>query len=327
MRIGRFAFILILASAAGCDKDTTLQLPGSTEWDRASVLAEVSERVVDWYVTEGDEVAAGDLLLTLDSARQDAKIAQAKHRLAEAESALEELRNGPRKETIARARADLESAGAAVVEAELEYTRVSELLARALTSRQSVDQALAVRDQRRAAEAAARAALDELTAGTRVEQIDQAEARVAAIRAELSELHLTRARLDVRAPRAGRVDSLPFKPGDQPRAGDIVATLLVGDAPFGRVYVPASIRARFSEGDAFGIRVEGVDGSFRARLRSIRAEASFTPYYALTGDDASRLVYRAELLFEDASAADLPSGLPLTATPLATGTTTATSDD
>jgi HlyD family secretion protein len=327
MRTGRFAFILIVAAAAGCDRDTTLQLPGSTEWDRASVLAEASERVVDWYVAEGDDVGAGDLLLTLDSARQDAKIAEAKNRLAEAESALEELRNGPRKETIARARADLESAGAAVVEAELEYARVSELLARSLTSRQSVDQALAVRDQRRAAEAAARAALDELLAGTRVEQIDQAEARAAAIHAELSELRLTRERLDVRAPRAGRVDSLPFKPGDQPRAGDIVATLLVGDAPFGRVYVPANVRAGFSEGDAFEIRVEGLDGRFRARLRSIRSEASFTPYYALTGDDASRLVYRAELLFEDSAAADLPSGLPLTATPIAATAPAATGND
>ena len=34
------------------------------------------------------------------------------------------------------------------------------------------------------------------------------------------------------------------------------------------------------------------------KVRSIASDASFTPYYALTGDDASRLVYRAEVLLE-----------------------------
>lgn len=313
----RFAIVLILAAAGGCDRETVLELPGATEWDRITVLAEASERVVDWYVAEGDRVEAGELLLRLDSGRHDARIAEARNRLAEAEARLAELQNGPRVETIARARADVESGDAAVLEAELEYERVSELLARSLTSKASVDQALAIRDQRRAARAAARAALDELLAGTRIEQIEQAEARTAAIRAELGELHLTRERLDVHAARAGRVDTLPFKPGDQPRAGDVVASLLVGDAPIARIFIPASVRARFAEGDAFEISVQGVDDRFKARLRSIRSEASFTPYYALTGDDASRLVYRAELLFEDPSAADLPAGLPLVATPVA----------
>jgi HlyD family secretion protein len=135
----------------------------------------------------------------------------------------------------------------------------------------------------------------------------------------LGELELTRKRLDVHAPRAGRVDALPFKPGDQPRTGDVLASLLVGDVPIARIFVPADVRANFSEGDRFDVSVEGVAESFRARLRSIRSEASFTPYYALTGDDASRLVYRAELIFEEGRAAELPAGLPLIATPLATG--------
>lgn len=308
---------LLLAAASGCERESGLQLPGSTEWDRIAVLAEASERVLDWQVAEGDRVDAGDLLLRLDTARHDARIAEAANRLAEAQARLAQLEAGPRAETIARVRAERASAAAAVVEAELEYERVSELLARNLTSESSVDQALATRDQRRAALDAADAVLAEFLAGTRSEEIDQANARVAAIRSELEGLHLTRERFEVRAPRTGRVDTLPFKPGDQPRTGDVLASLLVGDMPLARIFVPASVRARFAEGDIFEVGVEGVEATFRASLRSIRSEASFTPYYALTGDDASRLVYRAELLFEDASAADLPAGLPVVATPLA----------
>ena len=53
--------------------------------------------------------------------------------------------------------------------------------------------------------------------------------------------------------------------------------------------------------------------SARARVRSIRSEAAFTPYYALTGDDASRLMYRAELVLQGEAARQLPAGLPLSA--------------
>jgi HlyD family secretion protein len=304
---------------AGCEQELSLDLPGSTEWDRNAVLAEASEPVIAWYVSEGDRVDAGTLLLELDGARQDARIDDIQAQLAQAEARLDELRNGPRLETIATARANVDSAEAAARDAELEYERVAELLRRELISESSVDQALATRDQRRAAIRAAQASLAELLAGTRAEEIAQAEAAVASYRAQLNGLKLTRQRLSVRAPRSGRIDALPFKPGDQPGAGDEVASLLVGDRPYARVFVSSSVRPRLVIGDEFEVRVEGIAEPFHGTLQRIRSEPSFTPYYALTGDDASRLVYRAEIRLEDQRAADLPAGLPLVAAPIQSG--------
>ena len=129
-------------------------------------------------------------------------------------------------------------------------------------------------------------------------------------------LKLTRERLTVRAPRAGRVDALPFKPGDQPPVGAELVSMLVGDTPYARVFVPAPQRPQLAIGSRFEVHVQGVDTPFPATLRSIRSEPSFTPYYALAGDDASRLVYRAELVLEGEGVADLPAGLPLTAVPI-----------
>jgi HlyD family secretion protein len=111
------------------------------------------------------------------------------------------------------------------------------------------------------------------------------------------------------------VDALPFRAGDQPPVGAELVSLLVGDAPYARVFVPAPRRAALEVGDRFEIHIEGVDRVLGATLRSIRSEASFTPYYALAGDDASRLVYRAELLLDGADVQDLPAGLPVTAYP------------
>jgi HlyD family secretion protein len=92
-----------------------------------------------------------------------------------------------------------------------------------------------------------------------------------------------------------------------------LVSLLVGDAPYARVYIPASQRTRFELGDTLRVTVQGVAQPFTATLSSIRSEASFTPYFALSGDDASRLMYRAELRLHSEEARRLPAGLPLSA--------------
>jgi HlyD family secretion protein len=127
-------------------------------------------------------------------------------------------------------------------------------------------------------------------------------------------LRLRRARLDVRAPADGRVDALPFKLGDQPPVGAVLVSLLSGAAPYVRLYIPASQRATLAVGDNCTVAITGRSEKFNAHLRSIEAEPSFTPYYALTGDDASRLVYRAEAVLTDAAAQTLAAGLPVEAT-------------
>jgi HlyD family secretion protein len=307
------AAITVAGVLAACAEGGPPTFVGSLEWDRIAVLAELREPVLRWAVSEGDRVGAGDVLLELDAGRQDARIAELRGNLAQAEARLAELAHGARIETIDAARATLARARSAQADAETGYTRAAELLQRGLTSQAVFDEALAMRDVRRAETSAAEAELTELTSGTRPEQIDQGAAAVEAAKAALREAELTRERLTVRAPRAGIVDALPFHAGDQPPVGAELVSLLVGEAPYARVFVPAPQRANVKPGDVFDVRVEGVDSAFRATVRSIRSEPNFTPYYALAGDDASRLVYQAELVLETA-AAELPAGLPLTAT-------------
>lgn len=312
MRVERWLAGLLLPFLAGCTERPP-ELLGTLEWDRVAVAAEASEPVLRWAVAEGDRVEAGAVLLELDPRRQDARVAQARGELAQAEARFAESSHGARLETVDAARADLAHARAGQAEAERAFTRAAELRERRLNAVADLDRARAARDQRRAEAAAAQARLRELTRGTRPEQIEQATAAVEAARAALDREQLLRERLTVRAPRAGRVDALPFHPGDQPPLGAAVASLLVGPSPYARVFVPEAQRARLAPGATFRVRVQGVEGAFAARLRSLRSEASFTPYFALAGDDAARLVYRAELVLEDERARDLPAGLPLTA--------------
>jgi HlyD family secretion protein len=301
---------LLLACLAGCDAGGE-QLLGTLEWDRVGLPAEASETVLSWQVAEGDRVEAGQLLLELDPRRQDARIAQARGEVAQAAARLAELSNGARSETIDSARASLARSRAEQVDAERNFTRIAELHRRKMVAMAELDRARAARDQSGAATRSAEAQLRELTNGTRPEQLEQAAAALDSARAGLAQLEVGREHLSLRAPRAGVVDALPFKVGDRPPAGAEVASLLVGEAPYARVFVPADIRAQVRVGDRLRVFVEGIEQPFQAHVRTIRSEASFTPYYALTGDDASRLMYRAELLLEGEAARRLPAGLPL----------------
>jgi HlyD family secretion protein len=96
--------------------------------------------------------------------------------------------------------------------------------------------------------------------------------------------------------------------------GATVAVLLARNAPYARIHVPENIRARVKAGDSATIRVDGVERTFAGKVRFISSEAEFTPYYALTQADRSKLSFLAEVEFEDAAAARLPSGVPLDVT-------------
>lgn len=309
-RLVGLASIAVVLAACGNGESPLL---GTLEWDRVAVLAEAAEPVLSWSVAEGDRVEADAPLLALDPRRSDASVAQAQAALEQARARFSELTNGARPETISAAQAALASARATQRDAESEFTRAADLHRREVVSGSTLDRATAARDQSRANSAAAQAQLEELTRGTRPEQLEQAAAQLAAAQAALQAAQLQRERLQVRAPRAGRIDALPFKPGDQPPLGATVASLLVGDAPYARVFVPASQRALLKPGMAMQVEVEGIEQPFRAVVRSIGSEPGFTPYYALTGDDASRLAYRAELLLSGDGVAELPAGLPVRA--------------
>ncbi|MBS0230072.1 MAG: HlyD family efflux transporter periplasmic adaptor subunit, partial [Proteobacteria bacterium] len=216
---------------------------------------------------------------------------------------------GPRSEQIAQARAMLASARAQAVDARAYYARLRPLGQRKLVAAAEVDRARAAAGNADGQVRAAQAALDELLHGARSEDITQGEAAAAAAQAEAAAQTATLGKLDITAPRAGRVDSLPYKLGDQAPVGAPLAILLVGAAPHARVYVPERMRAGVKPGMVARVFVDGRDGSFAGHVRMVRSEPVFTPYYALSGDDAARLSYIAEIVLDQPG--DLPAGLPV----------------
>jgi len=309
--IGRLLPVIPLAVAglAGCSKPPPQAL-GTLEYDRITLPAPAAERVVAIDVREGERVKAGQALLQLDPAHTQSELAAIEAQAQQQREVLAELQAGPRGEDIERARANLAAVQAQARDARAYYDRLAPLKGNGYVAAADLDRARAAAGNAEGQVAASRAALDELLHGTRPEQIAQARAAVAAAIAQASAQQVLLGKLAVVAPRAGRIDSLPYKLGDQAPIGAPVAILLAGDAPYARIYVPEQQRARVRVGDAIQVFVSGRDQPYAGKVRMIRSEPDFTPYYALIGDDAARLSYLAEVAL-GADAAELPAGLPV----------------
>lgn len=303
--------LLLALALTGCDDDAT-QVSGTLEYDRIGLPAPAAERIASIDVREGDRVAAGATVLTLERTRVAAQTEVVRAQARQQREALAEAEAGARAEQQAQARAQLAAAEALARDARAYHARVQPLGQRRLVAAAEVDRALASMRSAEAQVRAARAVLDELEHGTRAERVAQARAAADAAQAQVAAQEVALDKLSVTAPRAGRVDSLPYRLGDQVPVGTPLAILLVGDAPYARVYVPEPLRANVKIGDRATLHVDGRAETFTGKVRSIRSEASFTPYYALSGKDAARLSYLAEIVFEPAApAAGLPAGLPV----------------
>jgi len=317
--MGRYLLTLAAAAglcagmaSAGCSRGyRDGEVLGTLERDRLELVAESNERIVELPVPEGDRVPAGALLARQEAGTMEPRLEQSRASVAEAERHLEELVNGPRAREVDEARATFKGAEGQLASEQREFERVRKLVDRKLLPDSDLDLASARRDTALAARDEARARLRLLNEGTRAEQIAQARAAVERAKAALAELELTAGRYAVRAPRPGLVEALPFEIGERPPVGAPLAILLADGAPYARVYVPEPLRAAYTPGSTVAVHVDGVSEAIAGKVRYVSAQASFTPYYALTQEDRSRLAYLAEVTLEGAAAEKLPAGVPV----------------
>jgi len=298
-----------LLALAGCGQDAPRAL-GTLEWDRITLPAPAAERIVGIEVSEGQQVHAGDTLLRLEPTLNESQLAAAAAQARQSNAALAELRAGPRSEELARARATLAAAEAQAVDARAQFNRLEPLGKQGVIAAADVDRARATADNADAQVRAAREALRELEHGSRAEDVAQGEAAAQAAQAQAGAQRVLLDKLTLLAPRDGQVDSIPYKLGDQAPVGAPLVVMLAGAAPFARVYVPERLRAGVKVGTTTTVHVDGSSTAWPGTVRMIRSDPTFTPYYALTGQDAERLSYLAEIQLTAAASA-LPAGVPL----------------
>lgn len=302
------ALSLVVAACGDGEPDYAV---GTVERHRINVVADSNEPIESLHAAEGDAVSTGALLARQNSEKLNFALDQARAEVAVASARLEEAETGPRAQEIAAARARVAAAESVYETLQTELRRQEALLSRELASQSVVDRLQGQFQEAEAKRDEARATLDELLEGTRSEELDQARATYAARRAELSRLEIDRERANLRAPVDGVVETIVFRVGERPNAGQTVVAVLSSERLFARVHIPEPLRTRIHIGDTATLHIDGHDGDYRGTVRWISSAAAFTPYYALTQQDRSRLAYLAEI--DLTGDVDLPAGIPVEA--------------
>ena len=300
---------LLAVTLTACEFTDETFMVGTLERDRVEVSVESNEPIIAIHVDDGQMLEAGQLILEQDPARLQSVLARQVALRDQSAARLAELQRGPRPEIIRAAQAELEAAQATVVNAAANLERAQELFARELSNQSTLDRATTQWKTAVAAEKAARETLESLLNGTTVEELQQAQAALDAAEAGASQIRLDISRLQVHAPVAGTLDKRLYQLGERPLPGATVAVILDASRTYARIYVPEPLRASVQPGKALEVRVDGIGHTMTGTVRWVSTDASFTPYFALTEHDRSRLSYLAEVDLPDASS--LPSGVPL----------------
>ncbi len=308
----RLLVFAILLNAAACQNDNGAEyIVGTVERERIELTAESNDFITAIHVREGDQVTAGEIILEQDPSLFRARVDQLKAARDRATHSLAEQVRGPRIEDIDAARARLQGTESNLKIQERKYERVIQLVKEKLASPSLQDQTLELREAALAARDQSQAQLTALLEGTTIEELDQARATLNEADASVTVQTILLDRLQIKVPRNGFVDVLPYEIGERPLASSTVAVILAEGLPYARVYIPEPIRSQVIPGVAAQISVDGIDKVFTGKVRYVSSESAFTPYFALTPKDRSRLSFAAEVDFTEVDAEQIPSGVPV----------------
>lgn len=224
---------------------TTQTYTGEVTAQRASELGfERAGELVWLNVDRGDSVKTGTLIAKIDTRNLEAQRLQLVAQKARAIAVLEELQNGPRREDIAVARAQVRDLEAQLQLEQIKRNRRENLWREGAVPREQLDEIAYGSNALSEKLAAARSELEALLAGTRKEQIAAQEAAVKQLEANIADLEITIAKSTVRAPFSGIIAVQRLDEGTVVNAGQSIVRLVENVSPEVEIGVPVKVAAQ-----------------------------------------------------------------------------------
>lgn len=190
------------------------------------VASKAKGRVIERHIERGDDVKAGQLMITLDSPELNAQVAALEAAKAQAQAQLDLSIHGTREESIRNLQAILSQAQAQATNATKDYQRLSAVANKGYVSANELDSARSRRDVAVQQAKAAQAELDEAKNGDRIELREKYRAALQQAEQQLIELKVQQQDLQVKAPVDGEVGPIPAEVGELFNANSPLATLI-----------------------------------------------------------------------------------------------------
>ena len=262
------AILIVLAAATWVflreSRPAEIVLSGTLEARTVNVGSLVGGRVTRTLVDEGSHVAAGQVLVTLETETIDRQIAEQHATIDAAKAQLAKGIAGPRSEEISKA-------AAVATNDERDRRRMAALYRDGIVAKELLDDATTK----------AKASSDDLRIlqqGTRKEDIAALAAQVEQQQRRLDTLLKQRAETDVVSTVTGVVQSFPLRPGDIVAPDQTVAEILEESQLWVRVYVPETQLALVRVNQPVRVRVDTFPNQwFPGHIASISAQGEYTP--------------------------------------------------
>jgi len=349
--------LVVLAAVAvalliyGQYRTEPLKVSGFVEAYEIRIGSRIGGRVEKVLVDEGARVKQGDTLVVLEpydllQRRTEAEaeatarvaeyekmakgfrpeeIAQAKSKHDQLAADLEKLQNGPRKQEIEAAQADVRLAEAQLAFAREKLARTERLVAQNAATQEELDQertsfrvAQATLDARQQNLALLLAGTrpEEIAAGTaqleaarqawqlerngyRDEDVAQAKAALESAQAALSAIDEQIQELTITAPLDAVVEAVDLRPGDMVTANAPVLSLTDTSRLWVRVYVPEN-HLDLSLGQKVWVTIDSYPGRrFGGHITFIARQGEFTPSNVQTPEERSKQVFRVRVTLDE----------------------------
>lgn len=259
--IGSFLCLFVVLVCAGCERKSDA-VSGTIEVDEVHVGPRVGGRVEKIFANEGDTLTAGAPIAQLDAPEL-----RARRDLARAQ--------------IDAAERDVEAQAAQLEFLRADAKRQQELLRNKTVSANEAERAQSV-------------------ANAQEKNLAAAERRVAQARAQLDEVEAQLREMQVVAPADCVLEILSVKVGDVLAANREVATLLLPQHLWVRVYVPEPWLGHIKLRDKVRVHVDSFpDQEFSGSVEQINRQAEFTPRNVQTVEDRIRQVFGVKIRLEN----------------------------
>ncbi len=245
--------LALLVLFSGCDSRKNA-VSGTIEVDEAHVGPRMSGRVEKIFAWEGDHLKEGQIIAQLEASELKAR---------------RELANAQ----IDTAVRDADAAAAQLEFLRAEAKRQADLLKRRVVSPSDAERA-------------------DSASKTQEKTVEAAQIKIIQARAQLADIEAQLKEMQVVAPAESILEVLSVKVGDVLPANGQVATILLPQHLWVRVYVPETWLGKIKLGEQVRVRVDSFPGKdFPGVVEQINRQAEFTPRNVQTVEDRIKQVF------------------------------------
>jgi HlyD family secretion protein len=264
-----------------------LLIQGEADATRIDIAARVDGRIDQRPVSRGDNVTAGQVLLTIENQQLLTRLQEAQAAKIVALADLARIEAGTRVETIAARKAAVTAGEASLKLAQQTYERVKLLADRDFATNQRLDEATASLDVAATNAEQAKLSYEAAVKGATAEEIGVAKANVARADAAITTLRAQADELVVKAPSAAQIYQITAEPGEFVSPGVPLLTLVNLSDVWLRFNLREDLIRGMKAGDRFDVIIPALGSSpVAVAVRTIATRGEYAGWRATraTGD-------------------------------------------